>query len=40
MTKNRLALVDSRTADWPEIIIYPELVYQKSSKYLQPVCFN
>jgi len=31
-----LALVDDfRKANWPEIIKYPELVYQKSQQYLQ-----
>jgi len=31
-----LALVDDfRTANWIEIIQYPELVYQKSMQYLQ-----
>ena len=33
---NWLALVeDFRTTNWPEIIKYPELVYQKSIQYLQ-----
>ena len=26
---------DFRTADWLEIVKYPELVYQKSTQYLQ-----